>query len=244
MPNSPTLNGAHYLFAGFSLLKQKGLRRFVLIPLLINIMLFATAFYFAIQEITHYMGALEAWLPSWLQWLSTLLWPLMVIAILVIFSFIFSTAANWLAAPFNGMLSEKVELLLTQQSINDDGLGGLIKDIPRTLGRECTKFMYYLPKALGFLLVMLLVPVIGQVIWFIFVAWMMAVQYKDYPFDNHKIPFNVMKDTIKQKQQLSYSFGATVTLFSLIPIINMIVMPAAICGATKLWVEHYRQEFV
>ena len=72
----------------------------------------------------------------------------------------------------------------------------------------------------------------------------MAIQYKDYPFDNHKIPFSEMKDKLKAKQGLSYSFGFTVAIFSMIPIVNLIVMPVAICGATARWVDHYQKEFV
>ena len=120
----------------------------------------------------------------------------------------------------------------------------VVKDIPRTLTREWKKLAYYIPRAIGFFILMWILPVIGQVIWFLFVAWMMAVQYKDYPFDNHKVPFPVMKQALKQHQGLSYSFGISVAVFAMIPIVNLIIMPVAICGATALWVDHYREDFV
>ena len=213
-------------------------------PLLINLVLFSVAFYFMFIELDAYMSVLMAWLPEWLSWLSTILWPLAVITILVIFSFLFSTAANWLAAPFNGLLSEKIEnILLGQSAVKGDAFD-IIKDIPRTLGREWTKLAYYVPRAIGFFIIMWLLPVVGQIIWFLFVSWMMAVQYKDYPFDNHKIPFPIMKQALKQKQGLSYSFGISIALFAMIPIINLVIMPVAICGATALWVDHYRDELL
>lgn len=237
-------SGAGYFMQGFSLISQKGIRRFVYIPLAINIILFGLGFYYALNQINVYMALLESYLPSFLTWLTTLIWPLLAIAILVVFSFVFSTAANWIAAPFNGMLSEKVEQLLTGESLEDTTMVDLFKDIPRTLGREVQKLLYYLPRACVFLILFVLLPVVGQIIWFIFTAWMMAIQYKDYPFDNHKIPFKDMKVLIKQKQALSYSFGGTVMLFALIPVINLVVMPVAICGATKLWVDNYRDECI
>ena len=95
-----------------------------------------------------------------------------------------------------------------------------------------------------FFIIYWILPVIGQVLWFLFLAWMMAVQYKDYPFDNHKINFDEMRQALKQKQGLSYGFGITTALFSMIPIVNLVVMPVAICGATALWVDHYRDDFV
>lgn len=238
------ISGAGYFFKGFELIQMKGIKRFVFIPLFINLILFSVAFYYLYLQLDHYMTMFTQWLPSWLNWLSTVLWPLVLIAVVVLFSFIFSTAANWLAAPFNGLLSEKVESVLTGEPAPDGGVSDIIKDIPRTVGREWTKLCYYIPRAIGFLLLMLILPVIGQVIWFIFAAWMMAIQYKDFPFDNHKIPFKEMKSALKEKQGLSYGFGFTVTIFSMLPIVNLIVMPVAICGATKLWVDHYRKSFV
>jgi CysZ protein len=236
-------SGAGYFFKGFELIRQKGIRRFVFIPLTINIILFSVAFYFMFLQLEHYIASVVAWLPSWLDWLSAVIWPLAVLTLLVIFSFLFSTLANWIAAPFNGLLSEKIEAMLSGQTAPQGNNLDIIKDIPRTLGREWQKLRYYLPRAIGFFIIMWLLPVVGQVLWFLFIAWMMAVQYKDYAFDNHKIPFSVMKQALKQRQGLSYSFGITVALFSMIPIVNLIVMPVAICAATAIWVDHYQKEF-
>ncbi len=235
-------SGASYFFKGFSLIRQKGIRRFVFIPLAINALLFSFAFYFVYLELNTYMESIMSWLPSWLDWLSVILWPLAVITILVIFSFIFSTVANWLAAPFNGLLSEKMEAMLSGNEAPKGSMLDIVKDVPRTLSREWQKLAYYLPRAIGFFIIMWLLPVVGQVIWFLFIAWMMAIQYKDYPFDNHKVPFATMKQMLKQNQGISYSFGLTVAVFSMIPIVNLVVMPVAICGATALWVDYYQDK--
>lgn len=235
-------SGASYFFKGFSLIRQKGIRRFVFIPLAINALLFSFAFYFVYLELNTYIESIMSWLPSWLDWLSVILWPLAVITILVIFSFIFSTVANWLAAPFNGLLSEKMEAMLSGNEAPKGSMLDIVKDVPRTLSREWQKLAYYLPRAIGFFIIMWLLPVVGQVIWFLFIAWMMAIQYKDYPFDNHKVPFATMKQILKQNQGISYSFGLTVAVFSMIPIVNLVVMPVAICGATALWVDYYQDK--
>ncbi len=236
-------SGAGYFFKGFELIRKKGIRRFVFIPLTINVLLFSIAFYFMFLQLEHYMVAIMQWLPSWLDWLEVVIWPLAVITILVFFSFIFSTAANWLAAPFNGLLSEKIESILSGKEAPQGNMLDIVKDVPRTLGREWKKLAYYLPRAIGFFIIMWILPVFGQVIWFLFISWMMAVQYKDYPFDNHKVPFHEMKNALKQRQGLSYSFGITVAFFAMVPIVNLIVMPVAICGATALWCDHYKQDY-
>ncbi|QLE85101.1 MULTISPECIES: sulfate transporter CysZ [Shewanella] len=236
-------SGVNYFLDGFALIKRPGLRSFVFIPLMINLLLFGSVIYFAIGELERAFAWISAQLPDYLSWLNFLLWPLAVITLLVVLSFIFSSVMNWLAAPFNGLLAEKVEQHLTGKDLNTGGTVDLIKDLPRILGREWIKLKYYLPRAIVFLL-LFLVPFIGQtlapVLWFLFSAWMMAIQYCDYPFDNHKVPFDDMKFALNQTKGSSFSFGATVTLFSMIPIVNFIVMPVAICGATAMWVDKYR----
>lgn len=237
-------SGAGYLIAGFKLIRLKGIKRFVFIPLLVNLILFASAFGYLFSQLDNWMLAIEQWLPEALSWLTLVIEPVAILFVLVMFSFIFSSVTNWLAAPFNGLLAEKLELILTGKNMPDGSATAIIKDIPRTLSREWCKLKYYLPRAAGFFLLYWFIPVIGQVLWFLFLAWMMAIQYKDYAFDNHKIPFDEMKVTLAQRKGLSYSFGITAAIFSMIPFVNLVIMPVAICGATALWVDHYRDNFV
>lgn len=243
---SPAKSGVNYFFDGFQLIQRKGLRTFVFIPLMINLVLFAGVIYVAIGQLDTLFTWMNAQLPEYLSWLNFLLWPLAVTTMLVMLAFVFSSVMNWLAAPFNGLLAEKVEQLLTGKPMNTGNGIDLLKDLPRILGREWIKLKYYLPRALVFLL-LFLVPFVGQtlapILWFLFSAWMMAIQYCDYPFDNHKVDFKDMRFALNQTRGSSFSFGATVTLFSMIPIVNFIVMPVAICGATAMWVDKYREAY-
>ncbi|MDU0355230.1 sulfate transporter CysZ [Paraglaciecola aquimarina] len=238
----------NYFLQGFTLISTKGLKRFVFIPLAINLILFSVAFYFLFGQIESSITWMVDLIPDWdwLSWLKTglayIIWPIAVLSILLIFGLIFGTLANWIAAPFNGLLAEKVELHLTGQSLGDSGLMDIVRDIPRTFGRELAKLSYYLPRAVGFLILFFILPLVGQVLWFLFSAWMMAIQYCDYPFDNHKVPFGRMKDVLKNNKSQSFSFGITVSIFSLIPIVNFLVMPVAVCGATALWVKELKEQ--
>jgi CysZ protein len=236
-------SGASYFFDGFSLIGTKGLKRFVFVPLFINLLLFSTAFYFLIPQIQSGVEYVVSLIPDFLGWLKTILtyilWPLALISVLLVFALIFGTLANWIAAPFNGLLSEKVERHLTGQSMGDEGLLSALKDVPRTLGREMSKMLYFIPRAIGFLILFFLIPVFGQILWFMFTAWMMAIQYCDYPFDNHKVGFQPMRNELLQRKGQCFSFGIMVNIFSLVPILNFLVMPVAICGATSLYVDEF-----
>lgn len=240
-------SGLDYFFQGFDLISRPGVRLFVIVPLLVNVLLFSAAFYYLFGQIDPLVKEVTDWVPSSLDWLKDslayIIWPLAVLIILLFSAFIFGTLANWIAAPFNGLLAERIELILTGQPISGGSFGDLLKDIPRTLGREVVKLLYYIPRAVGYLLLFFILPVFGQVIWFLFTAWMMAIQYCDYPFDNHKVPFKRMRRHLAENKKDAFLFGITVTFFSMIPIVNFVVMPVAICGATAMWVDKYRDSY-
>ncbi|WP_160061274.1 sulfate transporter CysZ [Psychromonas sp. L1A2] len=239
------LSGLGYLLKGIQLLRHPQLRVFVLIPLLINVLIFASAFWFLFSSITTWIESYMQDLPTFLSWLSYILWPIIIFTILFSFSFIFSTIANLIAAPFNGLLAEKTEILLTNSTINDDGWKDIFKDLPRILKRECQKWLYFLPRMLG-CLILFFVPVIGQtlapIVWFIFAGWMMAIQYADYPFDNHKVSFLTMRKTLATRFGKNITFGMIISFCTTIPLVNFIIMPIAVCGATAAWVDIYKKQ--
>jgi CysZ protein len=241
--NQSTKSGFHYITQGFRLVTLPGIKRFVLVPLLINILLIGGAFWWLYNQLGEWIPTLMSYIPNWLQWLSYLLWPIAIVTLLLIFGYFFSTIANWIAAPFNGLLAEQLEARLTGKALPDTGITGLIKDLPRIMKREWLKLVYYLPRAL-LLLILYFIPGVGQtlfpVLWFLFSAWMMSIQYSDYPFDNHKISFTEMKRTLGQEKVRNLQFGAVVSLFTMIPFLNLFIMPVAVCGATAMWVDRYR----
>ncbi len=249
MPQN-SFHGAHYLGQGFRMLTQKGIKRFVFIPLAINLTLLSIALIYVVAQVGDWINSINAWLSDFgaFEWIMTavswLIWPLVIIGIILFVFFFFSMLANWIAAPFNGLLAEAVENKLRGEKVlPDQPVSELVKDVPRLLGREWTKLKYYIPRALLCLLI-LFVPLLGAllfpVIWFIFNSWMMSVQYIDYPMDNHKIPFEEMLAELRNSRSGTLGFGSIVMLATMIPLINLLVMPAAVCGATKLWYEHYQ----
>lgn len=244
-PSTPTppRSGIYYFAQGWQLMSQPGIRRFVIIPLLVNVLLMGSAFWWLFSRMGEWIARLMGYVPDWLQWLSYLLWPLAVVSILLVFGYFFSTLANFIAAPFNGLLAEQLEARLTGKALPDSGVMGMLKDIPRIMKREVQKLAYYLPRALV-LLLLYLIPGIGQTVapllWFGFSAWMLAIQYCDYPFDNHKISFPTMREALRRHKLNNLQFGALISVFTLVPFLNLVVMPVAVCGATALWVDRYR----
>ena len=239
------LSGAHYLSKGFTLVRQPGIKRFVLIPLLINILLLSIATTYAFNWLDDWYAASSQSDWTIVRWsvenLGWLIWPLLVIGVFVVVFFAFAFLANWIAAPFNGLLSEAVERKLVGKTYTEDVFNwqSFFKDIPRLMGREWRKLRYYLPRALGCLLLFFVIGPLAPIIWFLFNAWMTGIQYIDYPMDNRRAAFSETLALVNQKRSGPFGFGALVMLFTMIPVINILIMPVAVAGATALWFDRY-----
>jgi CysZ protein len=235
-------DGIQYFLSGFRILTTKGLKRFVLVPLLINFILFSVAIGYLLNELGLHINWIVAQLPSWLTWLEFFIYPIALMLLLFVFSLVFTSAANWLAAPFNGVLAERVEQLLSGQQPPKENITAIIKAIPHTLIREWKKLWYFVPRFIGFFLIGFILPGIGQIIWFLFIAWVLAIQYCDYAFDNNKRNFDTMRYVLRHNKSACFGFGACVSIFTMVPFVNLLVMPVAICGATAMWVDELKQQ--
>nr|WP_314483157.1 sulfate transporter CysZ [uncultured Pseudomonas sp.] len=237
---APVLSGPQYLREGLKLILSPGLRLFVLLPLTINLLLFGGLIYFAGHQFSQWLDALVPTLPSWLSFLTYVLWPLFVVLLVLMVFFTFTLVANIIAAPFNGFLAEKVEVVVR----SDDHFPAfswaeLMAMIPRTLGREMRKLGYFLPRATA-LFILSLIPVVNVVaapLWLVFGVWMMAIQYIDYPADNNKMSWQDMLAWLREKRWQSLGFGGITYLALMIPGVNVLMMPAAVAGATLFWVR-------
>ncbi len=237
---APVLSGPHYLSQGLKLVLSPGLRLFVLLPLTINLILFVGLIGFAVQQFGGWVDAFMPSLPNWLSFLEYLLWPLFVVLVLLMVFFTFTMLANIIAAPFNGFLAEKVEVVVRgEDTLPAFSWAELLAMVPRTLGREARKLGYFLPRAIG-LLILSCIPVVNLVaapLWLLFGVWMMAVQYIDYPADNNKMSWQDMLAWLREKRWQSLGFGGITYAALLIPGLNILMMPAAVAGATVFWVR-------
>ncbi|MCK7547655.1 sulfate transporter CysZ [Marinobacter koreensis] len=234
--------GLGYLGEGFHLIRQPGLRLFVLLPIAINIVLFAVLFYFMAEGFSALIATAMGWLPdwNWLQSLDWLFWILYGAVILLMLAYGFVIVANLIGSPFYGYLAELTEKHLTGQEVTtEDGWATIVKDIPRALWREVQKILYYLPRAIGLFMIGLVpvVNLVAAVLWFLFNSWMMALQYVDYPADNHRVSFPALRRTLGGSRLSALGFGLPVALAAMVPLLNLVVVPAAVCGATAFWVR-------
>lgn len=158
--------------------------------------------------------------------------------------FLFTFVANIISAPFNGLLSEAVERHLTGKEVGEPkGFMHVVKNAMPMVWNEIKKFFYFMliliPAFLIFV-VLSFVPVvniIASIGWFLITAWVLSVEYNDYPHDNHDISFQDLRRNLWQRKGLAYGFGGLTMFATAIPIVNFFIVPSAVAGATALSVE-------
>lgn len=232
--------GFKYALKGFALIGKPRVRLFVIIPLLINTLLFAGAIYYGASMLE---GFIDSVLTGWWDWLRWLLWPLFIIISLTIVFFCFSIIGNLVASPFNGFLAEAVEIHLTgRQPDEATGMAQLPAEIRKAIVSESRKFLYFALRAI-LLILLFFIPLVNfaaPFLWFLFGAWMLALEYMDFPMGNHGILFPGLRDILKNNRPLAFGFGFGVMVMTLIPVLNFMAIPVAVCGATRMWVERIK----
>jgi len=236
--------GIGYFLSGLRLITQRGIRRFVLIPLLINVLLFGGLIVLGANQFDALLTWLIPTLPDWLQWLDWLLWIFFALATLLIAFYTFTLVANLISAPFNGYLASAVERHLTGRepvAAPASGLRGMLAEIGTTLRQEAGKLFYLATRSLPVLILFFIpgINIAAPLIWLLLSAWMLALEYLDFPMGNHGIRFAATRERLGQKRMLSLGFGGAAMVGTLIPLFNLIVIPVAVAGATAMWVKEF-----
>ena len=232
--NNPVL-AIGFLFKGLKWVTRPELRKFIIIPVLINVVLYSVALtlsYFYISDL------IDQFIPGWLQWLSWVLWPLFFISFFIAGFFTFTVLANLIAAPFYGKLSAK-----TLAMVSDKPMTIAEAPLSKVLFAELIRMGYLATRALPLLIVSIIpgINVIAPFLWVLFGAWGMALEYLAYPLENEGVLFSEQKNLVKSVRLGALSFGGLAVLGLTIPVLNIIIAPAAVIGAT-LYLNEIKQD--
>jgi len=232
--------GINYFFKGFGIAMHEKIRMYVIIPLSINFVIFSALIWFAFVNLQNYINK---FIPDWLlsfEFISSIIGFIIGLGLIIVASFVFALVANLIAAPFNAILSEKVEQLLTHTPPPSTGrLGGVFQSYVHAISSQIHKLWYTLLWSIV-LLILFLIPlttIIAPPLWMIFGAWMLALEYIDYPANNHEILFKQQREILRKNRGASLGFGGITMLFTMIPILNLVVMPISVVAMTALYVD-------
>lgn len=235
------MTGLECFLDGFRLIRQPGLRRYFVVPTLINIVVLAAMIGVSFTYFDDWIDGVMGWFPDWMSALYWLIWVIAFIVVLVMLLFCFTFVANIISSPFNAVLSMKVEQSLTGKAPVSTVSPWMV--LPRTVAREIGKLIYMLPRLL-LLILITIIPVINTVspfLWVLFGAWMMAIQYADYGADNNDLSFRDLKLALRRTRLHAIMFGLPAYLLLTVPLVNLILMPVGVAGGTRFWVEHLKE---
>jgi len=240
--SSTPIHGALYLIKGMRLISHPQLRKFALLPIVFSFIFFTAITLGVFVWFDDVTKTFAEMLPNWLQWLDWFIWFFLGIGLVMLVYFTFTLVVNFCSAPFNGLLAEAVEMHLTTDQVNiDEPWQTIIKELPTILKEELAKIFYFLTRSLVFLILFFIpgINFIASGVWLVFGAWLLTLQYADYPMGNHKIKFSHQRKHLKNKLMLVLGFGGAVMIGTMIPLLNIIIVPSAVAGATAMLLDHF-----
>jgi CysZ protein len=244
--NGPVGNFKRGFFCPFRSLRvirqNPRLLQYILIPLLINIAVFTGAVYLGLDffggTVVEYIPQGEAWYWKTLYWF---LWVIAVLLTAVLVFFSFSVVGNLIASPFNDLLSERTEELMTGQP-NDEPFrfGQFVKDAGQTVLLEVKKMSLFVI-AMLLILPLNFLPGLGNGIYTLLAVSLtisfLCVEYFGFTMVRKRLFFREQRRFIFARKFLMIGFGTGVLATLAIPFFQFLCIPLAVIGATRLWCE-------
>lgn len=233
--------GVRTLAEGLNVIFEPGMRRYTALPLLLSVVAFIVLFVVAIHYFGGLVGVVDRHLPSWLEWSAWLLW--IGLGAVFIFSFYwgYTFVVGLVGMPFFMALANAVERRQTGR-VPETSHGMLYLIAAGTL-RQFPRLGYL---ALWALLVFALSVVLGliplvnalsAVLWFLFGSWALAVMMSDFPLGARNMPWRQQHALIRRHRGRLFGFGVACSGLALVPVLNLLLLPAATAGVTILWAE-------
>ena len=228
-------DGVRAFTTGLGDVRQPGVRRYVIAPAAASFLIISSILAVAFAYMTDFTTWLESQLPSWLDFLSVIITPLVYLFGTLLCAWLAGLLAVMLVSPFLGNLSQAVDRHAGRDSevSNVDWTAA----VPATLRREWTKLRYHLPRLIG-LLVVSVIPLtspLAPLLWWGFGSWMMAVQFADLAAESRAIAFPDALDRLRANRATCLGFGIPASFVLALPFLNFLFVPVVVAGGTRLW---------
>lgn len=225
-----------------TLRRHPRLLQYIVIPLLINALVFSAAVYFGLD---FFAGTVAAQLPQGDAWywavLYWLLWLVAALLTAVLVFFSFTVVGNLLASPFNELLSERTEEVLSG-SISEQpfALGRFLREAWLAVLMEGKKMWVFVAVML-LILPLNLLPVIGNALYALLATgltlFFLCFEYLGFVMVRKGRFFSAQKQYILARKFLMLGYACGVMTLLAIPFLQLLCIPLAVVGVTRLWCE-------
>ncbi len=230
-------------FRSLALLKNRPrLLLYILIPFLINLTVFTGAVYLGLDffgsTVVEHIPQGEAWYWSILYWF---LWVVAVLLTSVLVFFSFTVVGNIVASPFNDLLSERTEQVLTGQT-NDESfsLAQFARDAGKTVLMELRKMWVFVVVML-LILPLNLIPGVGNALYTVLAIMLtlffLSVEYLSFTMVRKRQFFGDQRRFIFAHKFLMLGFACGIMTLLAIPFVQFFCIPLAVIGATRIWCD-------
>ncbi|NEP84469.1 MAG: hypothetical protein F6K39_43970 [Okeania sp. SIO3B3] len=246
--------GINYLF------KNKSVRKYLIIPMTIDLILSIFLLVFLIMQIPELLGGLSGWMSGWVSaedvwYLNILRWVIKAfveilkvvgyLIVIIISPYIFIAISTVFDSIFRGFLYSKVKkneghpepelpikilLYRTLISLKND----LIKLSVYLL---LSIILFLLNIIFGFIITPLISNAIYFTLQFILTAIFSTWEFLVYYFDEKKFSFKEQFRFIRKNMQITFGFGFPAALLLLIPIVQAFFLSTHTIGGALLSIE-------
>jgi CysZ protein len=236
------LRGARFVYV-----EHRGLAKFWLPPIALSCFAFGAVIWLALAVHGRFAEELwatpvgEGWSEVAMQVLHRILSWLIALALISAGMLVVALGTSVIAAPFNDALSEAVEVIAAGRTPAPFNLPRMLRSLGRTLGLELGKWLLYAAVMGPLWIVNWLLPGPGSVLYLVagtsITALFFAIDYLDFSAARHDWSLRQRAGlaVTRLPSVMGLGFGIWVLLF--IPVINLLFMPAAVAGATLLFLD-------
>lgn len=219
--------------------KNPSLYKYIAIPFVINVVVFCGSVYWGFDLFGDFVGQYFAPYDTWYwQVVAAAVKLLAALITLVVVFFTFTVVGNLIAAPFNDLLSEKTEALLTGRLNGEPfSLRQFGVDLWRVMKDEVRKMSI-------FILLMILIlafnflPGIGSAFYavcsIVLTVFFLIVEYTGYVFSRKHLGFTEQRHFIYSNKMSTLGFGLAVMCMLFIPFVQFLTIPIAVVAATQI----------
>jgi CysZ protein len=210
--------------------------KWVIAPAVVTLVLLIALIAAIIRLIDPVVGWVTAHLPSWLTHVASPLLTLMIgLALSLGALILFVSIAGAIAGPFNEMLSERIEAILTGQPSPPFSWPAFLREaaigVVHSLRRLAVSLVgLVIVFALG------LIPVVGSIAAALIGGWLTAraAAYDSYDavLARRSMAYRDKLDYLARHRGRSFGLGATVAGMLLVPGLNLIALGLGAAGAT------------
>jgi len=229
------------LLEGLGVIFEPGMRRYTVLPFLLSVVAFAVLLVVSIHYLGGLVGLVDRHLPGWLAWTAWLIW--IGLGALFVFGFYwsFTFVVSLVGLPFFMALANAVERRQTGRL--PETRHNMVYLMVAGFWRQFPRLWYLLLWGAATLLVSFvlgLIPLVNAavaVLWFLYGAWSLSVMMSDFPLGARSLPGKEQHSLIRRNRGGVFGFGVACSAMALVPVLNLLLLPAATAGVTLMWAD-------